>query len=107
MVQTLTKSGGDLLLLRGNDAGKERKCEGARADGLGNGEVGPGLHDEIAPGGLQVDGREVGGGGDALPEKQGLEAGAIDGFWQANDEDKPAERATGQRERGQFEAGNF
>ena len=100
MVETLTESGGDLLLLSGSDAGKEREGEGAGADGLRNGEVRLGLHDEIAPGGLLVDGREVGGRGDALPGKQCLDAGAIDGFWQANDEDKPADGAVGQRERG-------
>jgi len=65
MGQSVAESGSDLFLLRRIDAGKERKGEGAGADGIGDGDVRLGLQDEGAAGGLLMNGGEVSGSGDA------------------------------------------
>ena len=64
------------------------------------------MDDEVAPGGLLMDGSEIRGGGDALLGKQRLDGGTVGDLRQPNDEDEPADGAAGQPERRQFDAGD-
>ena len=53
-----------------------------------------------------MDRREVGCGGNSAVSEEGLDAGAVDGFGQADDVNEPADGAVGERQGGKCESGN-
>ncbi len=87
-----------LLLLAGCDAVEKWQGQGATCDGFGERKVallGPAA---CAPSRLQVDGREVAAGCDALLEERSLHSSTAGSFGQSDDIDKPTELAAGERE---------
>jgi len=101
--KNVVKGVGDVLLLVGGDAVEEWERESAAGYGFGEGKAycGAGM---CLPGGLQMDGREVAAGGDALLSESFLDMITIYGLGEANDIDEPADYAVGKIEWGEFEA---
>lgn len=90
-----------MFLLGWSNTVEKWECKDTRSDGFGDWK---GLlrHKAFAPCGLQVDGREIGRSSDAELREKRLDAAAVGGFGEANDEDEPADGAVGHVEWGQL-----
>ncbi len=103
--QSFAKGGDNLFLLGWSDAGEKWERESAGSDGFGNREM-QGRGNAVAPCGLLVDGCEISRSGDPVLSEKRLDAGAVGGLGEADDEDEPADGPIGQGERGQLKGGD-